>query len=270
MLIDTHCHLTFPEIWPQVADVLSRAREAGVTRVCHVSTHMGELAESLSLLQRFDNVYLIAGIHPHEAGKITDADIAALADVHAVGRALPADTDARRIVAVGEAGLDFHYDFAPRDRQEQVFRTQIELACAVNRPLVIHAREAEERVCDILAEYPQLAGRFVFHCFSSGIPVTRRILDLGGRVSFTGVVTFKNAATVREAARYVPAERLFVETDAPYLSPVPVRKIFPNEPAFVSHTARFLAELRGEPFTRFTAQTTRNAIDFFQLPEQQT
>ena len=266
MLIDTHCHLTFDDLAPRVGAVLERARDAGVTRVVNVATTLDEARAGLDLLTEFPNVYLVAGIHPHEAGKCTSDDLEALAALH--GGQWQTDADRRRIVGIGETGLDFHYDFAPPNRQEAVFLAHLELACELQRPVVVHARQAEQRVCDILADYPQLDGRVVFHCYSQGSAVARRILDLGCRLSFTGVVTFKNAETVRESARYAPLERIMVETDAPYLSPEPVRKIFPNEPGFVAHTARFMAELRGESFEVFAAATTANAIEFFGLPEE--
>lgn len=265
-LIDTHCHLTFDALAPHVSAVLERARAAGVTRVITVSTRMRELAASLALLGAHADVYLAAGIHPHEAAACTSDDLSALDQLHR-GHGVAAE-DARRIVAVGETGLDFHYDFAPRERQEAVFRSQLEVATRHGRPVIIHARQAETRVADILAEYPALAGRAVFHCFSEGPAIARRLLDAGYYLSFTGVVTFKNAQTVREAARYAPLDRLLLETDAPFLSPEPVRKITPNEPAFVVHTARRLAELRHEPFETVAATTTANAARFFGLPEE--
>lgn len=262
MLIDTHCHLTAPELASQIDAVLRRALEAGVGRLITVATSVDDARAAADLAQRFANVHLAAGIHPHASGGCTDDDLAALAALHGAGGGKGANG---RLVALGETGLDFHYDFAPRDRQEQVFRAQLELACRVGRPVVIHARESEARVCDVLSDYPALAGRVVFHCYADGVEIARRILDMGMWLSFTGIVTFRGAERVREAARFVPRERIMVETDAPYLAPEPVRKVRPNEPAFVAHTARFLAELRGEPFEAFAAATTANAERFFCL-----
>lgn len=263
MLIDTHCHLTFGELLPQVGEVLERAAAAGVKRVVTVATDPADAEAALGILRDHSNVYLAAGVHPHEAGKVSAADLDGLASLH---RERPGGDLTPRLVAVGEMGLDFHYDFAPRERQEEVFRFQLELACEVNRPVVIHARAAEPRVCDILADYPALAERVVFHCYSGDLATARRIIEMGFWISFTGIVTFKNAEEIRNAARLVPADRIMVETDAPYLSPAPVRKIHPNEPAFVSHTARFLAVLRNESFESFAADTTANAERFFSLP----
>ena len=153
--------------------------------------------------------------------------------------------------------LDFHYDFAPRAQQEKVFCAQLELGCELQRPVVIHARQAEQRACEILADYPLLTGRVVFHCYSAGIAIARRILDLGGLLSFTGVVTFKNAETVTQLGRLCPTGAYHAGKPMPRnLSPEPVRSVQPNEPALLVHTARFLAQLRGETYERIAAVTT--------------
>ena len=264
MLIDTHCHLTFEDLAPQTDAVLARAAEAGVTRMLTVATDVADARASVRLMKDHPNVFLIAGIHPHEAARTTDEQLAAMRDLHH-GR-WNDEIDPRRIVAVGEIGLDFHYDFATPEQQNRLFRNMLDLSQEVRRPVVIHARRAETNVCDILDEYPALAGRVVFHCFSGDRAMARRILDKGNYLSFTGVVTFKNAAEMREVARLAPADRILVETDAPFLTPEPIRKIRPCEPAHVVHTARFIADLRNESFERFAETTTRNAESFFELP----
>lgn len=264
MLIDTHCHLTYPELAAQIEAVLERASAAGVGRMVTVATSTADAGAALRLLERFPQVALAAGIHPHEAGKCTGDDLDALARLHRGGVRGVAGGD-ERLVAVGETGLDFHYDFAPRERQEEVFRFQLQLAIDVGRPVVIHARRSEGAVCDILGEYPALAGRVVFHCYSGDAALARRILEMGNYVSFTGVVTFANATDVQAAARLVPGDRFMVETDAPYLSPEPVRKRRPNEPAFVAHTAAFVARLRNEPAEELAVRTTETARRFFGL-----
>lgn len=268
MLIDTHCHLTYPELAPQVDAVLERARQAGVGRCVTIATSLADARAAIALARSRAAVSLAAAIHPHEAGAATDADLAAIADLHH-GRwtEIPAGREPK---AVGETGLDFHYDFAPRARQEEVLRFHLELACDVAKPVIIHARESEARVCEILAGYPALRGRVVFHCFSGDEALARRVLDQGFWLSFTGVVTFRNADAVRAAARLCPADRILVETDAPYLTPEPIRKLRPNEPAHVAHTARFLAELRGVSQAEFAATTTHNAERFFGLATEKS
>lgn len=261
MLVDTHCHLTYPGLAGDVPGVLARAREAAVERCVTIATSPADARKAAALLNAHANLCMAAGVHPHEAGKATDDDLAALRDLHH-GR-WQGGPPAERLVAVGETGLDFHYDFAPPAAQERVLRVQLDLACTVGRPVVIHARKAEERVVDILREYAPLAGRAVFHCFSGDVALARRILDAGFWLSFTGVVTFANSQAIQEAARFVPAERFMIETDAPYLSPEPVRKQRPCEPAMVVHTARFLAALRGVTFEALALQTTANARRFF-------
>lgn len=268
MLIDTHCHLTSPELRPRLDAVLATARAAGISRAVSVAVDVADAHAGLTLLRERPELDLVLGIHPHEAGKCTADDLAILGAL--LSGEAAADGLRRRIVGVGETGLDFHYDFAPRARQEDVFRAQLQLALEHDRPVVIHARESEGRVCDVLAEYPDLSGRVVFHCFSAGTAVARRALELGCYLSFTGVVTFRNAATVRESARFVPGDRMMLETDAPWLSPEPVRKNRPNEPAYLVHTARFLADLRGVALADLAAETTANAMRFFGLHEGRT
>ncbi|MBL8879167.1 MAG: TatD family hydrolase [Phycisphaerales bacterium] len=264
MLIDTHCHLTYDELAPQIDAVWERAAAAGVMRCITVGTDIADIQRGIALSATRPGIFHAAGIHPHAAGRANEEELRALEQLHAdpAGSGLSPE----RLVAVGETGLDFHYDFAPRDVQEVVFRRQLVLAIRVRRPVVIHARESEERVCDVLAEYPVLRDRVVFHCFSGGPELARRALDMGFWLSFTGVVTFKNADAIRAAALLCPPDRMMVETDAPYLAPEPVRKIRPNEPAFVAHTARFLAALRKEDYAAFARATTANAERFFGLP----
>jgi TatD DNase family protein len=267
MLIDTHAHLTFAGLIEQVDAVLTRARDAGVHKIITVAVNPGDAQAALPLLAEHPELYLIAGVHPHEAQSCDRDTLTALRAILR-GDGL-ADAVKRRIVGVGETGLDFHYNFSAPAQQEKVFEAHLELAAALDLPVVIHARESESRVCDILAGHAHLAGRVVFHCFSAEPAVARRVLDFGGYCSFTGVVTFRKSAVIQEAARYVPASRMMLETDAPYLTPEPVRKIRPNEPGLLVHTARFLADLRGEKLATLAAETTANATRFFRLPEDE-
>ena len=266
MLIDTHCHLTSPELLSKLEAVLASARAAGVERMILVAVNQADARAAMSIVGQHQGTFLVVGIHPHEAGKCGQEDIAALRAL-LLGEGAAAGL-ADRIVGIGETGLDFFYDFAPPRRQEEVFKAQLEMASDLGRPVVIHARQSEVRVCEILADFPLLAGRVVFHCFSGDTAIARRALDLGCCLSFTGVVTFKRSETIQASARYVPRDRIMLETDAPYLSPEPVRKIRPNEPALLVHTARYLADLRQEDFEALAAFTTANALRFFGLPEE--
>lgn len=265
VLIDTHCHLTTPEILRDISAVAERAGAAGVTRAICVTTSPPDTRNAMNALLAQRWIWLAAGIHPHEAAKVSDADLEWLRNLHLLG---PQNEQMNeRIVAVGETGLDFHYDFAPPDVQERVFRSQLALAVEAKQPVIIHARKAEEQVCDILRDYPALHSRVVFHCYSGPAAAARRILDEGYWLSFTGIVTFRNAEELRQVACFCPADRLMVETDAPYLTPEPHRKVWPNEPAYAAVTARFLAKLRGVDYGEFVQQTTANAERFFRLPK---
>lgn len=265
MLIDTHCHLTSDGLVERIDDVLTTAREADVRHVIQVAVNLTDADRCLGLMRDHSELSLVLGVHPHEAHACGPDELATLRSL--IDGQGAAEGLGDRIVGVGETGLDFFYDFSPRDVQEATFRAHIELALAVDRPLVIHARDAELRACDLLAEHPRLAGRVVFHCFSGDVDVARRVLDLGYYLSFTGVVTFKKSERIRAAARYAPLDRIMVETDAPYMSPEPVRNIRPNEPALVVHTARHLADVRNEDFDTLAAATTANARRFFKLTE---
>lgn len=261
MFVDSHCHLTSREFADQSGAVIQRARDAGVGQLVTVATTPDDAEAAAALAHAHAGVYIAAGIHPHQAGSADESQMRRLYELHHGG------IDPQRLVAIGETGLDFHYDFAPRATQEAVFRFQLGLACKTRRPVIIHARKAESEVCDILADYPMLRDHVVFHCFSASEELARRIIDMGLWISFTGVVTFSNAEEIQRVARWVPADRFMIETDAPFLSPEPVRRARPCEPAFVVHTARFLADLRGESLESLAVTTTANARRFFNLPE---
>ncbi|MEX2166421.1 MAG: TatD family hydrolase [Methyloceanibacter sp.] len=252
MLIDSHCHLDFPELSSELEAVLKRADQAGVGLMLTISTRVRRFDELKTIVEANDNVFCSVGTHPHHAAEEPDVTAKELMEL------------ARhpKVVAIGEAGLDYHYDNSPRDVQAKSFRTHIEAARETGLPLVIHAREADADIANILEEETAKgAFPFVLHCFTSGAELARRGLALGGYVSFSGVVTFKNADELRDIAREVPQDRLLVETDAPYLAPVPKRgKI--NEPAFVAHTAASLAGLRGMSEAELARVTSDN---FFRL-----
>jgi TatD DNase family protein len=253
MLIDSHCHLDFEVLAIDRAGVLARAAEAGVSGMVTISTFVDKFAEIAAITEAHDNVWCSVGTHPHNADQelhIQTADLVRLA-------AHP------KCVAIGEAGLDYFYDNAPREAQAEGFRRHIAASRETGLPLVIHTRTADEDTIAILeGETEKGAFPFVLHCFSAGAELARRGLALGGYVSFSGILTFKNAEEIREVAAFVPADRILVETDAPYLAPVPHRGQS-NEPAFVRHTAERLAEVRGVPFETIAEQTTRNFARLF-------
>jgi TatD DNase family protein len=244
-VIDTHAHL---DACAEPADLLvARAREAGVTRIVSVGTHEASWRETVAIAERNENVVVALGIHPHEAG---EGDVAALREALAHPKA----------VAVGETGLDYYRDYAPREAQRRIFDAQLELAAELRKPVIIHTRAADE---DTLAGLGGYAGTVVLHCFSS-LPLLEPALERGWYVSFAGNVTYKNAHDLRSAAFAVPAERLLVETDSPYLAPVP-RRGRPNEPANVVHTVGALAHARNAEQDELAAQIDANATRCFGL-----
>jgi TatD DNase family protein len=253
VLIDSHCHLDFDSLANDLDGVLARARSAGVTGMVTISTRVRQFARLAAIAEPHDNVWCSVGTHPEHAGDEPDVTTEEL--VHLAAHP--------KCVAIGEAGLDYHYDGPPHDQQAESFRRHIAAARETDLPLVIHARDADDDVADILeAETARGAFPFVLHCFSSGPELARRGLALGGYVSFSGILTFKNAEPIREIAAFTPADRLLVETDAPYLAPVPHRGK-PNEPAFVRYTAERLAEIRGVSFEEVARQTTTNFAELF-------
>jgi TatD DNase family protein len=246
-VIDTHAHLTSLD---DADEAIARAAEAGVTRILTVGTSVEDARRALALAERHDGVYAILGIHPHEAGKATDADLAALRDLHAHPKA----------VAVGETGLDWFRDYAPRGDQRRLFAAELELAAELGKPVVIHTRAADD---DTLADLAGLTATVVLHCFSSP-QLLPTALERGWYVSFAGNATFPKAVELRLAATEVPADRILAETDSPYLAPQPVRGR-PNEPANVVHTVAVLAQARRDDPDELAAQIERNAAACFGL-----
>ncbi len=253
MLIDTHCHLDYPDLLADVDAVVARAHAAGVQRMVTISTHVARHASYKGLSERFSNVFWTIGTHPHNAGDEPDTPVETLV-------ALSGDP---KCVAIGEAGLDFHYDKSPRDVQRTVFRTHIAAARITGLPLVIHARDADGEMMAILSE-EHARGAFgaILHCFSSGAELARVGLELGFYLSFSGIITFKRSEELRAIAAAAPLERLLVETDAPYLAPEPFRGK-PNEPSYVTRTAEVLAKVKGVSASELAAATTANALKVF-------
>jgi TatD DNase family protein len=249
-MIDTHAHL---DALDDVEEALVRAREAGVTRVIGVGTTVESCRAILTLCDAEDGVFAALGLHPHEAGVVRDGELAELRELLAHPKA----------VAVGETGLDYYRDLAPRDRQARAFAAQAELAVVLAKPLVVHTRAADEDTVQLLRTLPGDV-RVVLHCFSSAT-LLEPALEHGWYVSFAGNVTYPKAAELRWAAARVPAERLLAETDCPYLAPQPVRGRR-NEPAYVGHTVAALAEARGEDATALGRRIDENANAVFALP----
>lgn len=256
-MIDTHCHLTFPELMNDLESVIARAIAAGVSRMISVGTTPDDARAARAIAASHPAVWFASGIHPHYVERIDESAIAEMV-------MLASD---ERCVAFGEMGVDYHYDDPPRDLQHRIFAAQLEAiqASGMDKPIIIHCRKAVDDTLAIIRESGIGGERFVFHCMTEPPEQCVKVLDLGAMVSFTGIVTYKNAPEVRDAARLVPLDRLMVETDAPYLSPDPVRKVRPNQPAHVMHVARFLAELRDLTWENFEASVDANAERFFKM-----
>ena len=253
MLVDSHCHLDFPDFASELDAVVARAQAASVGRMVTISTRVKRHAQLLAIAERFPAVTCSVGTHPHHAHEELDV----------TAEALIARAQHPKVVAIGEAGLDYHYDNSPRDAQEQGFRTHIAAARATGLPLVIHAREADDDTARVLEEESR-KGAFpaVLHCYTGGPELARRAIALGHSISFTGIVTFKNSAALREIAKSVPADRFLVETDAPYLAPLPYRGKR-NEPAYVVEVAKVLAEVRGMTLEELSRRSTENFFKLF-------
>lgn len=255
-LIDSHAHLTFPELAGQIDSVLERCAQAGVEKIITIGVDLVDAQKVLELCGRYpQQIFAGIGFHPHEAGKVSEKDFLSMAELWIRSE----------VVALGEMGLDYHYDLADRDKQKSVFLRQLELASSINKPIVIHCREAIDDTILLLLNYGFENKPVVFHCFTGSAQEAERCAQHGWRISFTGIVTFPKSTELQAIAREYPADQLMVETDSPYLSPVPVRNKRPNEPAHIVHTAQFLADLRGESFETFAKNTFDNTIKFFNL-----
>ena len=253
MLVDSHCHLNYEGLVENQAAVLERARQAGVSAFLNISTRQREWNAVVGTAEREPDVWASIGIHPHEADQHADLGEAAL---------LEAATHPR-VIAIGESGLDYYYDKSDRAVQRDLFRTHIAVARKTGLPLIVHTRDAEDDTVGIIAdEMEQGAFPALIHCFTASAEFGRQVLDLGLTISLSGIVTFKNARELQEFAAEIPNDRLLVETDSPFLAPVPHRGK-PCEPAFVRNTAEFVASLRGESVEALAANTTRNFYALF-------
>lgn len=253
MLVDSHCHLDFPDFAEDRAAIVARALAAGIGRMVTISTRVKRFQQILEIAEAFDEVYCSVGTHPHQAAE--ELDVTADELVRLSGHP--------KVVAIGEAGLDYFYDRAPRQAQAQGLRTHIAAARRTGLPLVIHSRDADDDMAAILEdETGKGAFPFILHCFSSGRRLAEVGVALGGYVSFSGILTFKNSTELRAIAADVPRDRLLVETDAPYLAPIPHRGKR-NEPAYVVNTAKVLAETIGVSEAEIADITTQNVFRLF-------
>jgi len=255
-LIDTHCHLTFDQLAGDVEAVIARSREAGVIGWITVGTDAQQNRKAIELADKFENMYATVGIHPHDA---KDATAEILTELKKLAQN-------EKVVALGETGLDFHYNFSPHQDQRRVFAQQLKIAAELDLPVILHCREAFDETMEVLEQFGSGVKRVVFHCFSGSAEQAKIVLDKGFYISFTGVVTFKNAEKTRDAAKIVPLDRLMLETDCPYMSPEPMRKQKINEPALMIHTAGFLAELKAMDLADFAKAVTATSRAFFSLP----
>ena len=258
MLIDSHCHLDFPELTSDESGVLARARTAGVAGMLTIGTRLDQFERVRAIAERHDNVWCSVGVHPHEAKEEGQRTPDRLIEA------------ARhpKVVGIGETGLDFYYEHSPREEQAESFRAHIAASRQTGLPLIVHTRNADAETGDMLEEeYGKGAFPGLIHCFSSGRAVAERALALGLYISISGIVTFKAAEDLRAIVRDVPLDRLLVETDAPYLAPIPKRGKT-NEPAFVAHTAAKVAELKGVSLAELEAATTDNFFRLFAKAER--
>lgn len=257
MLIDTHAHLDFPEFVHELEAVLERARQASVTEVVTIGIDVASSRRAVELAQSHPGIYATVGIHPHGAAPLGEEQV----------RTLESLAGEERVVAIGEIGLDFYRDRQPRPVQRRCLRQQLEVACKTRLPVVFHIREAHADFLAIIKDYAASLNGAVLHCFSGDWGVAKRCLDMGFYLSIPGTVTFPKAEVQQEVVRQAPLDRLLLETDAPYLAPVPYRgKV--NEPAWVLHTARKVAELRGCSLEEIARRTTSNAHTVFGIKGQ--
>lgn len=253
MLVDSHCHLDFPDFAEELDQVVARARDGGVGLMLTINTHVSRFPQVLAVAERFDDVYCTVGIHPHEAGNETATDADTL-----IGLA-----QHPKVVGFGETGLDYYYDKSPRERQQASFRAHIEASRRTGLPVIIHTRDADDDMARILTE-EHAKGPFtgLVHCFSSGPQLAEIAINLGLYISISGIVTFKKAEALQATVAGLPLDRLLVETDCPYLAPIPYRGKR-NEPAYVAHTAAKVAELQGIGIAQLEQATTDNFLRLF-------
>ncbi|AZR74425.1 hydrolase TatD [Anoxybacter fermentans] len=254
MLIDTHAHLDFPKFKNDQAEVIQRAKEAGIEYIFNIGADERSSKASVALARKYPQIYAAVGVHPHDAKDVTGDTLRLLRDL----------AQEKKVRAIGEIGLDYHYDFSPRDIQQRVFRAQLRLAHELKLPVIIHSREADEDTMRILKEeeVDKLGG--IMHCFAGDLKMAEECLKLNLKLAFGGVITFPNAKTAREVVKAIPLEHLLLETDSPYLTPVPYRGKR-NEPAYVRYVAEKVAKIKGVELEEVAQVTTRTAKEIFKI-----
>ena len=253
MLVDSHCHLDYPDFAAEgVEEVVARAQAAGVGHFLTICTEISKFPGVLAVAEKFHFMHCTVGTHPHHALEEIDVTTAQLVEL----------AKNPKVAGIGETGLDYYYEHSPKEEQRRAFAAHIEAAIETELPLVIHTRDADEDTIRVMRDAGKTKARGVMHCFSGGIALAEKSLELGFYISFSGIVTFKKAEELREVVKYVPLDRILVETDAPYLAPIPHRGRR-NEPAFVVHTAQMVAELKGMSVADLAAATTENFFTLF-------
>tara|TARA_Y100000590_G_scaffold231774_1_gene261123 strand:+ start:526 stop:1281 length:756 start_codon:yes stop_codon:yes gene_type:complete len=251
MLTDSHCHLFYDEIQNDIENIFDRSKQLGVNRFICVGTNINDSAQSLEIAEKYDNVFCSAGVHPHDS---KDVGVDYIQQIETMMRS-------DKMIAVGEIGLDYYRNISPKKNQIKIFHELLSLADKINKPVIFHNREADNDILDILSSYPNVIG--VSHCFSSTLSTAKKLLDMGYYISFSGNLTFKNS-TLPRVAKYLPLDRLLVETDSPYLSPEPFRgKV--NEPGRTRYVAEKLAEIHNVSFELIAKKTTENINNLFSI-----
>ena len=254
-LVDSHCHLDYEDFNPEgVEEIVARARAAGVGHFLTICTEVSKFPQVLAVAEKFGDMHCTVGTHPHHA--------ADPAEINVTREQLVSLAQNPKVIGIGETGLDYYYEHSPREEQQKNFATHIEAAMETDLPLIVHTRDADADTARVLREAGQRRARGVIHCFSSDQKLADAALDLGFYISFSGIVTFKKAEDIRAVAKSAPLDRILVETDSPYLAPIPHRGKR-NEPAFVVHTAQMMAELRGISVEDLAAATTKNFFTLF-------
>jgi TatD DNase family protein len=253
MLVDSHCHLDYPDFAEEgIETVVARARESGVSHMMTICVELARFPQVLAVAEKFPFMFCTVGTHPHHAAEemqFTADDIVKL-------------TADEKVVGIGETGLDYYYNHSPKEEQRDIFTRHVNASLQTNLPLIIHTRDADEDTIRVLKDAGQGRAKGVMHCFTGSMELARASLDLGFYISFSGIITFKKSEALREVVKFVPLDRMLVETDAPYLAPLPYRGKR-NEPSYVTHTARMVADLKGMPEDKIAAQTTDNYFNLF-------